>query len=149
MKYAFLMIKPHAVEARDVGAIISVVESHGFTLRTAIAYSFRSGATLYEQHKNKPYFDRLLESVNGPVVACVFEYPLDNAIKVMRTIAGATDPTKADPKTLRHRFGVRLPHNAVHTSDSPAELMREVQLFFSVPELPHGLQKSINNLRRR
>ena len=42
----------------------------------------------------------------------------ENAVSKNRELMGATDPTKAEPGTLRKMYGVSIDKNSVHGSDS-------------------------------
>lgn len=89
---------------------------------------------LYREHRGKPYYDMLMDFMrSGPAVALVLEG--DDVTLLVRAINGATNPEKADPGTLRERFGKKGPgftgqQNAVHASDSPESAAREISIFF-------------------
>jgi nucleoside-diphosphate kinase len=53
-----------------------------------------------------------------------------NAISVIRTMMGATNPFNAAPGTIRGDFGLDLTQNLIHGSDSPQSAAREIALFF-------------------
>jgi hypothetical protein len=58
-----------------------------------------------------------------------------NAIATWRWLIGATDPNKAEPGTLRQRFGgTELPDNAVHGSDSAENAAREADIVFAIAQ---------------
>ena len=63
-----------------------------------------------------------------PLLAVVAEGP--RAIEAFRALAGATDPVKAAPGTIRGDFALEVQNNIVHGSDSPESAAREVGLFF-------------------
>ena len=44
---------------------------------------------------------------------------------------GNTDPSKADPGTIRADFALSIDANAVHGSDSEKSAEREIAFFFS------------------
>ena len=50
--------------------------------------------------------------------------------KAFRALAGATDPVKAAPGTIRGDFGLEVQNNIVHGSDSDESAAREIALFF-------------------
>jgi nucleoside-diphosphate kinase len=45
-------------------------------------------------------------------------------------MAGATDPVKAAPGTIRGDFALEVQNNIVHGSDSDESAAREIKLFF-------------------
>ncbi|MEI7837960.1 MAG: nucleoside-diphosphate kinase, partial [Planctomycetota bacterium] len=55
--------------------------------------------------------------------AMLYEGP--DAIEKIRTVLGATDPTKAEPGTVRSDFGRDLMRNGAHASDSAENALRE------------------------
>ncbi len=56
-------------------------------------------------------------------LALLYEGP--NAIDKVREVLGSTDPTKAEPGTVRSDFGRDLMRNGAHASDSPESAERE------------------------
>ena len=56
-------------------------------------------------------------------LAMLYEGP--DAINKIRAVLGSTDPTKAEPGTVRSDFGRDLMRNGAHASDSPENAMRE------------------------
>lgn len=80
-----------------------------------------------------------------PVVALVLEG--DKAIEQVRKIVGFTDPTKAEPGTIRGDLGEdslaraneegRAVANLVHASGTKEEAEMEIKLWFSSQELFH------------
>ena len=56
-------------------------------------------------------------------LALLYEGP--QAIDRIRAVLGSTDPSKAEPGTVRSDFGRDLMRNGAHASDSPASAMRE------------------------
>ncbi len=83
----------------------------------------------YLEHAEKPFYHGLIESIlSGPLVAMVISG--EGAIEKIRKVNGATDPKKAEPGTIRGRFGLELPENTVHASDSSASAEREIDIWF-------------------
>jgi nucleoside diphosphate kinase len=56
-------------------------------------------------------------------LALLYEGP--KAIDKIRSVLGSTDPTKAEPGTIRSDFGRDLMRNGAHASDSPESALRE------------------------
>ncbi len=56
-------------------------------------------------------------------LAMLYEGP--NAVEKVRAVLGSTDPTKAEPGTVRSDFGRDLMRNGAHASDSPDNAIRE------------------------
>ena len=55
---------------------------------------------------------------------------LEGAIKIARTVMGATNSAEAAPGTIRGDFGVSRSFNLVHGSDGPETAAFELGLFF-------------------
>jgi nucleoside-diphosphate kinase len=136
MERTLSIIKPDAVRANKIGAIIQRFESEGLriaacrkmTLSRAVAEGF------YAEHKGRGFFGELVDFMSsGPVVVMVLEG--ENAIAKNREIMGATDPAQAAPNTLRKLFAASKGENAVHGSDSPASAAREIAYFFAAIEI--------------
>ncbi len=56
-------------------------------------------------------------------LALLYEGP--DAVERIRKVLGSTDPTKAEPGTVRSDFGRDLMRNGAHASDSPENALRE------------------------
>ena len=52
------------------------------------------------------------------------------SISIARQIIGATDPSRAEPGTIRADFGVIPGRNIIHGSDSAESADRELRLWF-------------------
>ena len=77
----------------------------------------------YAVHSERPFFNDLVSYMtSGPVVVQALEG--DNAIARNREIMGATNPSEADPDTIRADFADNMTENAAHGSDSPASAER-------------------------
>lgn len=130
----FTMIKPHALEHNNLGPILEMINRNGYQFRAMkmIKLSRKKAETFYEAHRDKDFFDELINYItSGPVVVAVVEKT--NAIKDFRQLIGATDPTKAKLGTIRRMFAKSKEENAIHGSDSAENAQREIELFF-IPE---------------
>ena len=67
-------------------------------------------------------------------LAMLYEGP--EAIDKIRRFLGSTDPTKAEPATVRSEFGRDLMRNGAHASDSPANAERERRIIGMWAESP-------------
>ncbi len=126
-----VLVKPDGVRRGIVGEVISRLERKGLTL---VAMDLRTLSVEvadehYGEHRERPFFGGLVEFITGgPLVAIVVEGP--RAIEAFRSIAGATDPVKATPGTIRGDHALEIGENIVHGSDSPESAAREIKLFF-------------------
>jgi nucleoside-diphosphate kinase len=126
-----ILVKPDGVARGLVGEVLSRIEAKGLRL---VALELRTlpshvAETHYEEHREKPFFDPLVEFITGgPLVALVAEGP--RAVEAFRALAGATDPVKAAPGTIRGDLALEVQNNIVHGSDSDESAAREIKLFF-------------------
>jgi nucleoside-diphosphate kinase len=126
-----LIVKPDAVRRGLIGEILWRVERKGLrieamrTMRVERALAERH----YAEHAEKPFFVELVDFItSGDVV--VAKVTGREAVSVLRTLMGATDPAKSAPGTIRGDYGIEITENLVHGSDSPASAQRELDLFF-------------------
>ena len=138
MERTLILVKPDGVKRNLVGEVLSRVEKKGYQIGALKMMS--ADRTLlvrhYAEHEGKPFFEPLVEfMMSGPIVAIVAEG--NRVIEGFRKLAGATDPTVAEPGTIRGDLardqGTKVVQNIVHGSDSPESADREINIFF--PEL--------------
>jgi nucleoside-diphosphate kinase len=125
------IVKPDAVAAGNIGAIVSRFEAAGFTVRALrmVSLSKADAQKFYEVHKERPFYDSLTDFMSsGPCVPVCLEG--ENAVPRLRELMGATDPAKADEGTIRKDFATSIERNAVHGSDSPENAQIELAFFF-------------------
>jgi len=131
-----ILIKPDAVERRLAGEILSRIEGRGFTVRAGklLTVSRELAERHYAEHAEKPFFGELVTFItSAPTWALVVEG--ESAIATMRKTIGATNPSAAEPGTIRGDLAMSMPDNLVHGSDSPESAAREIALWFSADEL--------------
>ena len=134
MERTFVMIKPDGVRRKLIGDIISRIENRNFNIVAIkmLTPSRRLVEEHYAAHKGKDFFEPTVDFVtSGPVIAMIVE--ADNAIMLMRTMMGATNPIDAAPGTIRSDLTVSMRENLIHGSDSPEAAGLEIKLWF--PEL--------------
>lgn len=126
------MIKPDAVQAGNIGAILAMIEKAGFrivAMRMTKLSKARAGQ-FYEVHKERPFYDDLCTYMSsGHIVALILEK--ENAVADFRKLIGATDPAKAEEGTIRKMFAKSIEANAIHGSDSDENAAIEGSFFFS------------------
>jgi nucleoside-diphosphate kinase len=125
------MIKPDAVVRGLIGEVISRIERKGLKIvgMRMIHLSREEAEELYSIHKDKPFFNELINFVtSAPVVVMAVEG--ESAISVMRKIIGSTDSKDASPGTIRGDFSCSKSMNIIHASDSLESAKRELSIFF-------------------
>lgn len=128
----FTMIKPDAVAAGHIGAILAKINEAGFRIvaMKLTKLSAEKAGEFYAVHKERPFYGELVEFMSsGTIVSAILEK--DNAVEDFRTLIGATDPSKAAPGTIRAMFAKSIGENAVHGSDSDENAKIESDFHFS------------------
>ncbi len=136
LERTFLMVKPDGVSRGLIGEVISRVEAKGLkiTAMKMIKIDDELAKRHYAEHEGKPFFSGLISFItSGPVVTMVVEGK--EAVRVLRTLIGETDPKEAEHGTIRGDFGIDVGRNIVHGSDSLESAEREVSLFFKPEEI--------------
>lgn len=131
LEKTFALIKPDAVDAKNSGKIIDVIENHGFEIvrMQKITLTPERAEQFYAVHKERPFYKDLITFItSGPVITLVLQK--ENAVKDWRNLMGATDPEKAEEGTIRKLFGTNVQQNAVHGSDSIENAKIEITQFF-------------------
>jgi len=130
------IIKPDAVSKGHAGAILSLVEEHGFAIRglKRLQLNRKQAEGFYFVHRERPFFESLTTFMSeGPIVVMVLEK--EQAIASWRNLMGATNPAEAEAGTIRKQFAENIERNAVHGSDSPESASIEIPYFFNSLEL--------------
>jgi nucleoside-diphosphate kinase len=139
-----VLVKPDGVQRGLVGEILRRLEQRGLKLvgLKLMRISKDVAARHYAEHQAKPFYDGLLGFItSGPVVAMIWEGR--EAVSVVRSLMGATDPLKAAPGTIRGDLALDLGMNLIHGSDSPDRAQAEIGLFFSPGEL-HDYDRTVD-----
>ena len=96
------MIKPDAVAAGHIGAILDKITAAGFRISALkmTRLSKEKAGDFYAVHRERPFYGELVEFMSsGHIVAAILEK--DNAVSDFRTLIGATDPAKAEETRLK------------------------------------------------
>jgi len=129
------MIKPDAVKAGNIGAILKMINEAGFTIKAMkfTKLSAEKAGEFYAVHKERPFYGELVEFMSsGPIVAAILEK--ENAVADFRTLIGATNPADAAPGTIRALYASNVGENAVHGSDSDENAEIEGSFHFAGTE---------------
>jgi nucleoside-diphosphate kinase len=129
------IIKPGAVTNEYIGPILAKINEAGFHISAMRLFrlNITQARNFYAVHKEKPFYESLIKFMtSGPVVVAILEK--QNAVKEYRKLIGHTDPSKAQPGTIRRMFAESMERNAVHGSDSDDNANKECDFFFSLSE---------------
>src|SRR5580698_5959029 len=130
METTCVLIKPDAMLAHKIGEIIARFEKAGLKISNLKMLTLPPEvlALHYAHLLDKAFYPELEGFMrSSPVVALALTG--DNAVAAVRTLAGPTNPAKADPGTIRADFGTDVMLNAVHASDSPEAAVAELERF--------------------
>jgi len=131
-----VIVKPDGVQRGLIGPILTRLEGRGLKLvgMKLIQVPESLAQRHYAEHEGKPFYAGLIEYItSGPVVVAAFEGK--DAVAVVRSTVGATNPTSAAPGTIRGDFALEIGRNLIHASDKPETGERELALWFQDAEL--------------
>jgi nucleoside-diphosphate kinase len=132
METTLVLVKPDGVQRGLVGAILARFEAKGLQVvgLKLLTPSARTLEQHYEVHRERPFYGSLLRFMgSGPVVAVALRG--EGAVKVVRSLVGATNAAEAVPGTIRGDFGMSRSYNLVHASDGPETAAAEMALWFA------------------
>ena len=130
------IVKPDGVQRNLIGEVYRRFEAAGLEVVAARMLKLRQeqAEQFYDVHRERPFFADLVSYMtSGPVMVQVLEG--EGAIAKNRELMGATNPSEADPGTIRADFAESIEQNVVHGSDSPDTAAQEVSFFFSGAEI--------------
>jgi nucleoside-diphosphate kinase len=130
------IVKPDAVASGKTGKIVAHLQGAGFVLRAArlVRLTREQAGAFYAVHRERPFYTDLVAFMtSGPCLPMALERA--DAVAMLRTVIGATDPAEAAPGTVRKLYAESKGRNAIHASDSDENAAREVAFFFAEGEL--------------
>ena len=130
------IIKPDATKRNLTGLINAKFENAGLKIigQKRLQLTRSMAQKFYEIHKDRPFYNDLVNfMISGPVVVQVLEG--ENAVKLNRSVMGATNPDEAEQGTIRKEFAESIEANSVHGSDSLENAKTEISFFFANIEL--------------
>jgi len=148
VEQCLVLIKPDGLVKSLTGDILSKFSETKLKIVGAkIIQVTRELAEEHYQHlKQEKFFDELIRYIMGEfhtkrVLALVYQG--EDAISKIRKIVGVTDPEKADPISIRGKYG-RITRsgvfeNVVHASENKKEAEREIKLWFRPDELVYTI----------
>lgn len=144
--YALIILKPDALEAELVEAIIRRFIADGFQIEMMGFKRVDEPLILTHyaeviQKLGESFKKMAITAFGGQaMVPIILSQDGENAIANSRALTGATDPAKAEPGTIRGDLGTdsfenadreeRCCYNLIHCSDSTESLLTEIKLWF-------------------
>ncbi len=156
VQQCLVLIKPDGLVKSLTGNIISALSET--KLKIIGARILRVSRELAEKHYHKLKEEKIKE-YGGEEGVRIYEdvlrylqghfhtdrvfalvYRGDDAIAKIRVLAGSNNPEKAEPTTIRGKYGrinsqTKVFENVIHVSDSEEAAKREIQLWFEPGEL--------------
>ena len=132
MSRTLLIVKPDATKRKLIEYIINRLQAARFKIveKKELQLNNSQARQFYAVHHGKHFLDSLVKFMcSGTIVAMALEK--ENAVKDLRALIGATDPSKADCGTIRFEIAKDIEKNSVHASDSDANAKKEIVFFFS------------------
>lgn len=136
MEKTFALIKPTGLQRNLIGEIIRRIEQKGLMINAMklVKVSKLQAEKHYDVHRNKEFYNELIESlIQGPSIALVISGK--HSVEILRLLAGATDPTKSQPGTIRGDFSSDMRYNIIHTADSIERAKYEIDIYFDEKEI--------------
>ncbi len=136
MERTLVIVKPDAMQRGLMGGVLSRLEARGLKLVGLKLVAVDEGLARrhYAVHEGKPFFAGLIQYItSSPVVVAVYEGR--EAVAVVRSTVGATNPVNAAPGTIRGDWALEIGRNLIHASDAPDTAQTEVALWFRPEEL--------------
>ena len=130
------IIKPDATKRNLTGLINAKFENAGLKIiaQKRLQLTRSMAEKFYVIHKDRPFYNDLVEfMISGPVIVQVLEGV--DAVKLNRSVMGATNPEEAEHGTIRKEFAESIEANSVHGSDSLENANTEISFFFAKIEL--------------
>ncbi|XP_070160086.1 nucleoside diphosphate kinase homolog 7 isoform X2 [Polyergus mexicanus] len=137
------IIKPHAVQAKLVGAIIDDIQKAGYIITAVQQFHVNliNSEEFLEIYKGvlSEYIAMVVELQSGPCVVIEVSRKNEesNIVTDFRNLCGPMDPNIArqiKPNSLRAKYGKTKVQNAVHCSDLSEDGVLEVEYFFKILE---------------
>lgn len=131
-----VILKPDCVARGLTGQVTSRFETKGFKL-VASKMGMVSTETLKEHYAHiadKPFFPSIVSYMqSAPVIFQIWE--AEGIVDMVRHMIWVTNPTEAQPWTIRGDFAVSINGNIIHASESDEAAQEEIARFFSADEI--------------
>ncbi len=148
-----VIVKPDGMVHGHAGHVLTRFEETDLKLVGArvVRVTHDLAETHYQHLKDKPFFDELIHFLMGDLhnhqdLVLAYVFTGENAVKVGRDIAGATNPEQADNKSIRGSMGRVTTkgsfENVIHVSSDPLEAEREIKLWFTPEEIAIDIFKT-------
>lgn len=136
MQTTLILLKPDTVQRSLIGQVVSRLENRGLKINGMKMMALDNA--IIEEHydflMDKPFFPNIVSYMqSAPVVALAVSG--NEAISIVRTLCGATNPVEATAGTIRGDFAMTIDANIIHASDSEETAAKELKRFFNDSEI--------------
>lgn len=126
-----VILKPDGVARGLVGEAISRFEKAHLELVEVRSMQAAPREVLqehYKEHAARKFYQELIDSMaSGTIV--ILHLRGSKAVARVRKMLGSTDPSVAEPGSLRGMYGIDKTKNFMHASDSAESAAREIKLW--------------------
>jgi len=158
IEQTLVLIKPDGLKKSLTGNILTKLsETRLIIIGSKVVKVSRELAEEHYKHlKAKPFFEELIVYIQGKHHDCervlALIYQGKNAIQLVRSIAGATNPEEAEPTSIRGAYGrittKGVYENVIHASSSPEDAEREIKLWFQPEEIVVNLYPTVKRTKK-
>ena len=158
IEQTLVLIKPDGLKKSLTGNILTKLsETRLIIIGSKVVKVSRELAEEHYKHlKAKPFFEELIVYIQGKHHDCervlALIYKGKNAIQLVRSIAGATNPEEAEPTSIRGAYGrittKGVYENVIHASSSPEDAEREIKLWFQPEEIVVNLYPTVKRTKK-
>jgi nucleoside-diphosphate kinase len=161
IQQALVLVKPDGLKKSLTGNIITKLSEAKLVIIGAkvVRVSRELAEEHYKQLKGEKFFDNLIKYIQGELHGMPYKrvlalvYKGEDAIRKLRSIAGATNPEQADPISIRGAYGrimtSGLFENVIHCSSDPEEAEREIKLWFRPEEISEKIYPAKKEIKEK
>jgi len=135
MRYSFGLLKPDCLERNLVEEAFKLIQMRGLDIiySRQIRLNKKDVEFLYDRCRQNSFFESLVDFMtSGNVIIYLVKSSNinDDAIRILNSVVGFTDPSGAKPNTLRS-LGENVCRNIAHSTTNEETFWSEVKYFIS------------------
>lgn len=134
MRYSFGLLKPDCLERNLVEKVFELIRSRGLRVvhSRQIRLSKEDVSFLYRRCRQSDFFENLVKfMISGDtIIFLVKSTNNEDAIRILNSVTGFTDPRKAKLGTLR-KLGENVRRNIAHSTADKKTFWSETKYFFN------------------
>jgi len=153
LNHSLLVVKPEVLVARSVDRVLAWLREMNFAIVEVVTFQFSPAITrgLWRYHWNavtgdhREAVDLLVEAAPSVAILVSSETPdqLPASLRLAH-LKGSADPTRRQPRQLRHELGsFNQLLNHVHSPDEPLDLLRELAVVLSRQQCKDAIRAAL------